>query len=216
MKNYIGFCLVPLALMGGSAHAATLFDLETVAIGNYAGGFSIAENGLTMTITTEGLPNGVIQLNDPMIALLGKRAVTGSQTTAMISGGFLPLRYSFSQAVDSVTFDYGDLGGDNDSLMTINAFDASGRFLAAITDTVPISSRTGQTKTIIAPGAAYFIASSGSQVGNPNSIYWNVSAYTLSSIGSVPEPENWALFIAGFGAIGMTIRRQSRKILHNA
>ena len=44
-----------------------------------------------------------------------------------------------------------------------------------------------------------FLAATPSAVGGPD----------IANIGTVPEPATWALFVAGFGLVGATVRRRA-------
>ncbi|QYE37158.1 PEPxxWA-CTERM sorting domain-containing protein (plasmid) [Polymorphobacter sp. PAMC 29334] len=43
-----------------------------------------------------------------------------------------------------------------------------------------------------------------------------ITATTATGTGTVPEPASWALMVAGFGLVGVTVRRRQRPVIHLA
>lgn len=190
------------------------FDMESLSIGGHASGLSLTNGGLTLSITTEGNPNGFIVVTNSNVGLLGNRSVIGSNTNPTAVGQFTPMRFSFSSLVDSVTFLVGDSGGDNDSPLVIQAYSPTDILLGTITDSYPLNYAGGRTETANFAGASYYILSSGSDIRNPNSLFWEVSAVTLRTDSnggnrlSVPEPATLGLLGITFGAAAWSRRRK--------
>ncbi|MBO9574825.1 MAG: PEPxxWA-CTERM sorting domain-containing protein [Sphingobium sp.] len=202
MKKISAIAILLASIAASPAVAATAFDLEGVTPGAF-NAITVTDGGLTLVITTTtGDPVWVGNLSNP--ALLGKVGAVGNNGTP-----FAPLRFSFSAPVDQITFNFGDIGGDDDSPVLIQAFSAGDVLLGSANDTYPAGLDTGKSLTLSFAGASYYIASSGSAQGNVNSLVWDIGAITPAA-GAVPEPASWALMIAGFGAMGGALRSRRK------
>jgi hypothetical protein len=138
------------------------------------------------------------------LPLIGIGIIAGMTTF----GPYVPLRFTFDRDIDSITFDFGDAGGDNDGTVLITAFDAGGVALGSVSEAYPAFDATGRSLTLDFIGARYFIASSGR--GDPtreNSLFYQISAVSAAG-AAVPEASTWAMLVAGFGLIGTIVRRK--------
>ncbi|KQT31991.1 hypothetical protein ASG29_09005 [Sphingomonas sp. Leaf412] len=186
-------------LAAAPAIAATPFDLEGVAAGSYAS-LVVDDGPVQLTITSEG--GGVVLVGDSNVALIGKGAAS------VRDGRFSAKRFTFNQSIGSITFNYGDAGGDDDNPVNVAAFDDLGVLLGTVVGSYDRDESLGGSITSTFSGARYYILSSGSGDANPNSLFWDVASYSLAG-GGVPEPATWALMILGFGAVGGAMRRRS-------
>lgn len=191
--------LAAATLGAATAALATPFDLEGLPTGANAGSVAVVDGGLTMTITPEGNPNGFVFIENPSVALLGLRGAIGSQVNPLSVGQFNALRFSFNQAIDSITFNFGDAGGDDDSPVRIRAFDALDNLLGTINDVYPAGFNAGKTQTANFAGASYYVVESFGGQGNDFSIFWDVSAITPGN--AVPVPATLALAMLGVAAV---------------
>jgi PEP-CTERM motif len=199
------FLAATAAALSTPAWSATAFDMETTDLGVYPGSLVVVDNGLTLTVTTEGSPQGFVHVvSVPVPALQGPQGVAGALDSFFALGRFAPLRFSFDRPINSITFNFGDAGGDSDSPVSIRAFRANGDLVGEIFETYPAGFDAGKSLTLNFAGVSYYVASSGSEIGNPNSITWDISAVQAA----VPEPASWALLIAGFGLTGAAMRRR--------
>lgn len=198
--------LCALASLPSAAVAATAFDFEDQAAGYYDGSRIITDGDLVLTITPEGAD--YLHFGDFDVGLLGGSAVTASVYNPLLSDGFAPVRFAFDQAISSITFNFGDAGGDDDGAVTIAAYGAAGDFLGSASDTYGAGMAQGGSLTLAFAGARYFIASTDAT--NPNSIGWDIGA--VQPAGPVPEPSAWTLMILGFGAIGAAARSGVQRV----
>jgi len=198
--------LITLTFLAAPA-AAESFTFETTPIGVYSP-LSVTDGSLTLTITTEGNPNGFIFVRDSEVPLLGSRSVIGSDTNPFRQ--FAPLRFTFSSPVDQITFAFGDAGGDNDSPVIIQAFNASNVLLGTLTDTYVGGVSTGKTISGSFSAASYFILRSGTPETVPNSIFWEVPSVTRSQQTPIPEPATVILLSTGLAGVGAANRRRRR------
>lgn len=84
------------------------------------------------------------------------------------------------------------------------AYDASNQLLASVTDNenFPISEAVN---TLTGSNITYVTFSYGGGQNGPA-----ITNLTFNAAGAVPEPATWAMFILGFGAIGVTLRKSRR------
>ena len=101
---------------------------------------------------------------------------------------FLPLRFTFSSTVGAITFAFGDVGGDDYTPVTIQAFSGSDILLGTMTDTCPAGFGAGKTLSGNFAGTKYFILSSGTLGNNKDSILWEVQAVIPSGLQSPSQP----------------------------
>jgi len=189
--------------ISASCFAATAsFNFESEASATVPSPYSVSNNGLTLTISTEGYPSGYISIVDFLIGNLGTRSVTGLKTDQFLPENFAPLRFTFSQPITAITFAFGDPGGDDDSPVLIQGFDLQNNFLGSLTSTYPAGSSTGKLISGTFAGASYFTLTSGSHKAgsNSDSLSWEVPSVEFTPAAAVPEPSTLAL---GGVAIGL-------------
>ncbi len=210
MKKFMLAAAASTMAFASPAFAATTFDMDGVSTGSYAGSLTVADGPLSLTVTTEGNPGGfVIASNSFLTPNLGSVSIIGSNTIGLQTGQFTPLRFSFNALIDAVTFQFGDTGGDDDSPVEISAFDAGDVLLGTASASYDTDADMGASLSLNFAGASYFIASSGSDIGNENSLFFEISGITAA--GGIPEPTTWAMLIFGFGAIGGALRSKNRR-----
>ncbi len=202
-----------LALVGGvttPAVAATPFDLEGVAEGYYT---SIVVNDGALSLTISSAARGAfLYVDDAFSPALVGRGVIGTLTNPLQGFQFSPVKFAFNQTIDSITFNFGDTGGDDDSPVLIQAYNAADVLLGSFSTTYEKDFAAGKSGTLNFAGATYFIASSGSAIGNDHSIFWDIGSVTVGGAGGVPEPAAWAMMLAGFGLVGGAMRRRGTMV----
>ena len=199
----IGAAIMALA---SPAIATTAFDFQSTAAKFYPGSLTVNDGPVSLTVTVEGKPNGYVDLDYSGIASLGY-GVTGANGSVAILDQFSPLRFSFNTKMDSVTFNFGDHGGDDDGFAMIKAYTDQNVLLGTVSVIFPAGFSAAKSLTPTFQGASYYIASSGAGLYNANSLRWDISDYKVA-VHAVPEPASWALMIAGFATIGSTLRRR--------
>ena len=206
MKTMFALAAAAAALAVAPANAATPFDLEGETTGVFPS-VTVMDGSLSLTITSEARA-GTVFIGGSGVGLVGQGAVA-NLGGGVFFGAFAPMRFTFGGVLDSVTFNYGDNGGDDDNPVSVSAFTAAGTLLGNVGGGYNAGETGGRSITAAFSGASYYILSSGSADGNPNSLLWDVASYTLAGGGGVPEPATWALMILGFGAVGGAMRRRS-------
>lgn len=201
--------ILSLLIISVSCFAATAtFDFETEATGALPSPYSVTNNGLQLTISTEGYPSGYVSIVGFLIDGMGTRSVTGLQTDQFLPNGFAPLRFTFSKPITAITFAFGDPGGDADSPVLISAFDAEDNFLGSLTTAYPSGQSSAKFLSGAFAGASYFTLTSGPHTAgsNSDSISWEVP---FVEFAPVPEPSTWAL--AGLAIMAFAgVRRFAR------
>jgi adhesin HecA-like repeat protein len=196
------------------ALATTTFDMEGVAPNFYPGLLVVADGPLTLTVTPLNNSSGFVVAGASNVPLLGSVSLIGSTEDFLAAGQYIPLRFSFDQPIDSITFNFGDAGGDDDGTVEIRAYRVGDMFdtlLGSVSDTYPAGFGDGKSLTLDFAGANYFVARTfGSN--NENSMYWEIGAITRAGRdGAVPEPSTWAMMLAGLLSLGRGLRRAPHK-----
>lgn len=146
---------------------------------------------------------------------LWNRPVQGNPPTPPASSVGTAVNYRFHQfAVDAngaYSFQTTATGGwDNYTFLYANAFNPLTPFANIIVgnDDNPFIGVSGFTTNLTA-GTTYFLVVTGFDNGNAGA--YSAEIRGPGNIAAVPEPESWALMIAGFAAAGGALRiRRSR------
>lgn len=111
--------------------------------------------------------------NNRDVALIGG-GVTGTTTNPATVGSFLPPRFTFSQLVNAITFNY----GDDDSPVFIRWYRAANTVLGSYADNYQMNFGEGKTAVLSnTSGASYFVVGASPEL-NLNSISWDISSVT--------------------------------------
>ena len=178
--------LAPFAFATSSVHAAPItINFDALSLGGVS---SYTESGVTFTapdFSTVLSPNGTFALlegSDPRNFL-----------RADISGG-----------ASSVSVDLGDYNADSD-LLFLDVYDSSNALLGH-TELFINDSFTGmQTLSLSTPGISYAIFGG---IGDKGSSVF-ADNFTITAI---PEPETYAMLLAGLGLLGFTARRRKHNV----
>jgi hypothetical protein len=198
------FLIAIVCVMG--AYADT-FDFESTTPGYYTPSLAVTNGGVTLTVTTEGFPNGYVDADNSGVPLLGSVSVIGSQVDPLSSDEFAPLRFSFSAPVSAITFAFGDAGGDDDSPVVISAYNSADTLLGTLNGMYPAGDASGATLSGTFADADYFVLTSGPHTpdSNSDSIYWEVPDVTFDT-SSTPEPGTFLLLGAALLGVGGLVR----------
>ena len=192
-------------LMARPALAAS-FTFESAVAGYYSPSLVVVDGAQTLTITTEGFPDGFVVVDASLATGMGSLSVIGSQVQPLAVDRFAPMRFSFALPIADITFRFGDFGGDLDSPVQIQAFDSGNNLLGTLLGAYPIGQTVSATLSGSFLGASYFIVQS-TPGSNDHSLYWEIDSYTLAD-SSVPEPAT--ILLVGTGAALAVRRRRSR------
>ena len=182
----------PFAFATSSVHAAPItINFDALSL---SGVSSYTESGVTFTapnFSTLESPNGTF-------ALLEESEPTRNFLRADISGGAV-----------SVSVDLGDFGddfsGDSD-LLFLEVFDSSDTSLGRTEFFIEASFTGMETLSLSTPGISYAIFGAIDAVGG-SSVY--ADNFTITPI---PEPETYAMLLAGLGLLGFTARRRKQNV----
>jgi hypothetical protein len=202
--------LLLIAISSAAFANVATFNFETTPAGFYPGSLVVSNNGLTLTVTPEGDPSGFVNVANSNVPLLGQLSAIGSSTNPLSSDNFDPLRFSFSQPVSSITFAFGDAGGDDDSPVVINGYGVGNNLLGTLTTDYPAGFSAGKELSGSFVNASYFVLMSGPQPETPgsnsNSIFWEVPSVEFGPSSTTPEPSFFVL--VGLGLTGFVVRRK--------
>lgn len=190
------------AALGAGAHAA-FFNFEELNTGFFGSGTVAVNNGgVTATLTTEGFPGGFIYVADRSVQTpsFQHRSVLGSQIPNLESNRYTPVRITFSTALNFVSVQMADGGGDDDGDGVMRVYDAGDNLLGTRT----LDAGSGANVTTLALNAAnisYIVVSTTG--ADPNSIF-------LDNLSAEPVPEPATLAALGFG-LAVLARRRKRE-----
>ena len=178
----------PFAFATSSVHAAPItinFDaLSLFGVSSYT------ESGVTFTA-----PNfSILESPNGTFALLEESEPTRNFLRADISGGAV-----------SVSVDLGDFDFDSD-LLFLEVFDSSDTSLGRTEFFIEASFTGMETLSLSTPGISYAIFGA-IDVVNGSSVY--ADNFTITPI---PEPETYAMLLAGLGLLGFTARRRKQNV----
>lgn len=179
VKVIAGFLVAFAGLLSSTANSATIVYSGSQQIGSIFSEYSITTNGNLGDLTDADIVNFDVTLTDSL------STIQYSQSNGFANGSFFATSTTLSQ---------------NDG------------FLDFVTDAV---SSYGYFAGLLDFGsdnsfAQISDAAHGGVIGQSSSTPGNRIAFALvgSPASPVPEPASWALMIAGFGAIGFTMRHR--------
>ena len=179
--------LAPFAFATSSVHAATTtIDFDALSL---AGASSYTESGVTFTapnFSSQITPNGTLGILE--------ESSPRNFLRADISGG-----------TSSVSVDLGDYNADSD-LLFLDVYDSSNALLGHTEFFIDASFTGMQTLSLSTPGISYAIFGA-TDAANGSSVY--ADNFTISA---VPEPETYAMLLAGLGLLGFTARRRKQNV----
>lgn len=191
--NFATFRLTAILLLATAGNiSAADFNFDTTPSGFYSV-LTVTNGTQTLTVTSESGGFAVVQNSG--VPLLGSMSVTGSLVSPLQQNKFDSLRFTFSIPVTSITFAFGDAGGDDDSNVVIQAFDSNQVSLGTLSTDYPTNFNSGKTLSGNFPtGAKHFTLRSGTLATfNPNSIFWEVSSYATPLFKITVVPANGAV-----------------------
>ena len=191
--NFATFPLTAILVLATTGNiSAADFNFDTTPSGFYSA-LTVTDGTETLMVTPES--GGFVVVQNSGVPLLGSMSVIGSLVNPLQQDRFDSLRFTFSIPVKSITFAFGDAGGDDDSNVVIQAFDSNNVLLGTLSTDYPANFNSGKTLSgIFATGAKHFTLRSGTLATfNPNSIFWEVSSYTTSLLKIEVVPANGAV-----------------------
>ena len=179
--------LAPFAFATSSVHAATTtIDFDALSL---AGASSYTESGVTFTapnFSSQITPNGTLGILED--------SSPRNFLRADISGG-----------TSSVSVDLGDYNADSD-LLFLDVYDSSNALLGHTEFFIDGAFTGMQTLSLSTPGISYAIFGATGGVGGSSVFADN---FTITAI---PEPETYAMLLAGLGLLGFTARRRKQNV----
>lgn len=217
-----GFATAPLhaQLIGPTQPYLSLSDSPFASMSFVPGTFYMedVEDGL---INTTGL-----SVTGPQLCIAGSNCFVGSGLIDSVgNGGNGNLGHSIwangNLGVITITFDQNALGflptaaglvwTDGVNPITFQAFDQNGVLLGTIIGNNADGVFTGTTGDDAFYGATNAGGISYLTITDPGGIEIDQIQYgLLAQVAGVPEPGTWAMMLAGFGAIGIALRRRRK------
>jgi hypothetical protein len=207
-----------LAAAGGAAHAAALINDGDFSNPNQNGSWSIYSPGINGWMNDNG--DGVEIGNSDIYGLACENA--GCQNLEVNANTFDTDSQTVTGLIVGDTYDlsylYGERSSGGPQMLDVYfgaALPSSASFLTQ--DTTPGPGNNGPNswtlnsfvvQAVATSETLYFqsLATSGSpSYGN------EITNVSLTAVTAVPEPATWAMFLAGFGAIGFMMRASRRK-----
>ncbi|MBI1394841.1 MAG: PEP-CTERM sorting domain-containing protein [Betaproteobacteria bacterium] len=144
-----------------------------------------------------------------VVALTFSNTSTG---TIVLNSGTLRLNQAFANAG---TLDFGIAALDSFGVLSVNgvtdlgaggslAVHFLGGYRPSLDDTFQVITFGSETGTFVNDGSLVFDGVTFSASYNPNDVTLRVT-----NVAAVPEPETWALLLAGIGVVGAVVRRRA-------
>jgi hypothetical protein len=190
--NFATFLLTAILLLATAGNvSAGEFNFDTTPLG-FSSTLTVTDGTQTLVVTSES--GAFVGVQNSGVPLLGLRSVIGSLVAPLQFGRHDSLRFTFSIPVTSITFAFGDAGGDDDASVVIQAFDSNQVLLGTLGTDYPANFNLGKTLSGNFPtGAKHFTLRSGLGTFNPNSIFWEVPSYATAQFKITIVPANGAV-----------------------
>ena len=201
LRNYLLAAAVVAASVAGAANAATVVFVPGV-FGTPAGFTLVSnfDNAAAQSIVTGSnffFPTG----DQPGITA----AIPGNNTPYLSVGGGGNANVSFTSAVRSFSFDYSTV--DSYNTLTVNYTDG-GFGTVTGNDILTAGQANGsQSGSFIVNGDGRLI--SGIRLDTTSNAFEVDNLSTSSNVGGIPEPTTWLMMVAGFGLVGVGMRRRT-------
>ncbi len=196
MKHKLSLTLAALALaMTGNAQALTT-DFESTPLGNYS---SLTFGTATITYTGGTGAFQVVSAN-PGAPISGHALLSYN-----INPGPAPFRVDFSGGgASAFSIGVGDYNADADDTH-LRAYSASDVLLAS-DDYLNPSSKNGGDYLSVSSSSPIAYVTFWDDDPFPGAVYWD-----NMSVSPVPEPQTYAMLLAGLGLLGFVARRKENK-----
>ena len=203
MKKHAYALVASLSLMLGAANAATVITFDEFAADNFAQGGMAATRyaalGVTWVTTDDGSSWGGNSAGDP--GNWGLEGTNGA-TFSGYNGSSYNATLTFASSISGFSLDVSRSNGSSAG----QSFTVSGYLSGGLVDSQVVTlgdintwsslSLTGVFDTITWQGST----GTGFSPYGVDNLQWNV--------GAVPEPETYALMLAGLGLVGLMARRR--------
>jgi hypothetical protein len=200
MKLRTPLFIAAFALGVSGSASATLWDLETIALGAGLTSVSQTVDGITMTITRPGTTFEIRDI-DGVPASYGDRTLYPFNDTSAI-----PFIINFSTAITGISIDYGDFTPSDLDTLSITAYaglDATGAVVGSGTSAGCCDTGSGfqaHTFALAASGIRSIVVLAGSDPF-PMSLF-------LDNFQTAAVPEPGTLLLLGIGLAGAALARR--------
>lgn len=203
-------------ILGSGTNVAIMADSENFAIGGQLANAYNSFAGVTANSFFGAITADKLATADLFLAFYPFRAFTVAETglirdflnrggTFMVAGEAQSIGAASNARVNTLLTDLGATIRLGSASLDISDQFAVGNEIVANPLTAGVSSFGYGLTTTVTGGQALFLT---------NDLQPFVSVQTLG--GAVPEPATWAMMITGFGAVGVSMRRRTRRQLATA
>lgn len=198
ITSHLKQSIAVLAVCGiaSSASAATAIDFDSTPTGTYS---LLTFGSVNITfLAGDGTFNVVSDTPDPPVS--GHSLI--SYFTNPGSGSF---QATFTGGASSVSIDVSDYSPSDDDEPSLYAYDSVGTLLDSDSIFIP-GGGPGGTLTVSSLTPIAYVQ--WNEVGSfEGAVYWDNLVYA-----PVPEPETYAMLLAGLGLLGFAARRKQQRI----
>jgi hypothetical protein len=199
VKFLFSFLLSCACVAVPSTGFSQAFDWQSVVPGDYTVPVVMSSGGNSVTVSALNTPNPIIHVADPAVPLLGSLSASAFNGSVLYGNNRGQL-WDFALPLNSVTFLFGDAGGDDDGTVSIAAYDAANNLLGVGTK-VYGGSASGNFMTLSFATMDHFqCTSDGAGTSAASSLFFEVSASA-----AVPEPN--VVGMLALGALALLRRR---------
>lgn len=215
-KLFLGLTITALTISSQSYAAPIISALDPALAGATVEDFEAGPTGNFVSQSFSGFTVSAVNYTDTPFATFSVDSdFTGGYNTRGLyhitnhGTEFQSLRFDFS----APTAAFGFLFGASDSSWTLSAYDAGNTLLDTTSIPAVFSSNAGDFFGL----KGLTNASYATLVQNFDGIYSSGGVdYVFVdnfAVAAVPEPETYAMFLAGLGLLGFTMRRKSSRVL---
>jgi hypothetical protein len=198
MRHLTKLALILATVTASGLVSAETLDFEMRSLGLYA---LLDDADISITYTGKSGTFEVVESFSPGSPISGHALLSKTESTDYDAS---PFKATFAIPVNYFQIGVGDWAQDVDNTR-LDAYDAQGKLLATSFFVNPISNNGGGWLTVSTQTDIAYVLFRDEKP-YPGAVYWDNITYALNP---VPEPETYAMLLAGLGLLAAAGKRRS-------